>query len=142
MSKIFPHLADAARLQRRKRNLARLRTVGLVARAVAKSAGNFAGACAVVAGGCFAAWHFLGDVRQPDAVLLHRAIDQARTAAADAAYAAAHPSAVVARDQALGLVAVAVLFGMSGVAWLVDWWRALSSIRRVMWNWPRDCDAE
>jgi hypothetical protein len=142
MSKIFPHLADSARLQRRERNLARIRTVGLVTVAVAKSAGNLAGACAVVAGGGFAAWHFLGDVRQPDAVLLHRAIDQARAAAVDAAYAAAHPSAVVARDQALGLVVAAVLFGMTGVAWLVEWWKALSSIRRVMWNWPRDWDAE
>lgn len=127
--KIFPHYADCGRFQRRAWDGARV--AGRVALAVAKSAGHFAGACAVIAGGGYAAFHFLGDARQPDTVLLHRAIDLARAMAADAAFAAAHPSLLAARDKALGSLAGSLLFGVFGVLWLVEWWRSLPSIRKA-----------
>jgi hypothetical protein len=120
---------DRVHLQRRMREGARV--AGWVAIAVVKSTAHFLSAGVVIAGGCAAAYHSFHDVRQPDAVLLNRAIEHARDMAAYAAFAAAHPSAVAARDSALGYLAGSILLGVGGVWWLVEWWRSLPSIRKA-----------
>ena len=113
---------DRARLQRVRDSA---RVAGRVAVAVVKSAGHFLGASAFITGSGFTAYHFLSVARQPDAVLLNQAIERARAAAA------VHPSALAERDTALLVLALAIFFVGAGIWCLVDWWKALPSIRRA-----------
>ncbi len=118
---------DRARLQQRVRDSARV--AGRVALAVLKSAGHFLGACAVIAAFVYSGYFFLGEARKADAVLLHQAIEKAHDAARAAA--AMHPSALEERDSALLMLSVAVCMIGAGVYWLVEWWKALPSIRKA-----------
>lgn len=98
---------------------ARVREVGRVLIALTKSAGNLAGAGSMIALGGWLGCNALDKVRLPDLVLLQKAIESARALAS----ARSAPSAIHQRDGYLILLAVGAGLLLSGIGWMVNWWK-------------------
>lgn len=92
------------------------RKVALATWALVKSAGNLAGAAALVALGGVIGFNCLSGIRLPDSVLLQKAIEAATR------HVAATPSAMSERDEYLIGLGFAAMLLLGGIGWLANWW--------------------